>query len=43
MKITASAVVGSAIGVLVAGLALYYLGKFPVIEDARKGFDGRAS
>ena len=41
MNIKASAIVTTALGVLVAGAVLFYLGDMPLISDARKGFDGR--
>ena len=43
MKIQTSAVVASAIGVIVAGLALYFAGDIPGLKEARRGFDGRTT
>ena len=42
MKINQSAVVSTVLGVLLAGLALRYMGNLPVLKDARLGFDGNA-
>jgi hypothetical protein len=42
MNSTAKSVLVTALGVIVAGLAMYYGGNLPLISDARKAFDGRA-
>ena len=42
MKINTTTVLSAALGVLIAGAALYFAGDLPGIKEARRGFDGRS-
>jgi hypothetical protein len=40
MKLQVGAVASTVVGVILAGVLMYYLGKAPILMDARRGFDG---
>ncbi|WOI51969.1 hypothetical protein [Parvularcula sp. LCG005] len=41
-KTNVKTVAMTALGVIIAGAALYYLGKYPVFKQASDGLDGKA-